>query len=625
MKTSLFLLTLPFLATSALAQTESPPPTPDPAVAAVPITEPETNDEQVIVITAERRQQTLLQSPSSVAVVTRAQIEARKSFDLVDAIRLLPGVSVSQSGTFGKSASIFLRGTNSNHTLVLVDGVRANSPQDGRFDIGQIPIENVEQIEIVRGPASALYGSDAIGGVINIITRRGQGPIRTGGQLEYGSFATQKQVVTVSGASDKNRVSFSAFRNKTDGNFQNDDFRDLGASLRFDRAIGGNANLVFIGRTSSAKFGVPGQRFLSFDPNQRGTSRDSTVSLAYTNQVGKRNDRVTVGLYDRHLTDDDTRATTSPAPNPSRFSNQVLSLDAQTGYRFNQNTVIGGLELRRESADIFSSSSFGESAYDRSTRTYALFAQDEYRSGDFALVPGVRYENNSQFGDFTSYRLAGAYNVNPATKIKASFGTAFKAPPFDSLYFPNFGNPNLVPERSRGFDLGVRRELNKRGGVELTYFNNRIRNLIGSDPTTFLPININSARTSGAELSYDQEFGGGLRFITSGTYTHTRSTSGPLLRRPKFNLSSDLVYQRGPYDLDLSVLVQGRRFDADFINEFTAREYGGFARVDFAFGYRLKNGVQPYIRINNLLNRNYQEVAGYPAPRFNVVFGVHAF
>lgn len=619
MKTPLLFLTFPLLAAPVWAQDATPTPTPTSE------TDAASSDEKVIVVTAERRPQTLLQSPSSVAVVTRAQIEARKSFDLADAVRLLPGVSVSQSGTFGKTASIFLRGTNSNHALVLVDGVRANSPQDGRFDIGQIPIENVEQIEIVRGPASALYGSDAIGGVINIITKRGQGPWRTGGQLEYGSFNTQKQVINVTGASDKNRVAFSAFRNKTDGNFQNDDFRNLGASLRFDRALGGKANLALVGRTSSADFGVGGQRFLSYDPNQRGTSRDTNLSLAYTNQVGQRNDRVAVGIYDRRLTDDDTRDATSPAPNPSRFSNRVLSLDAQTGYRFNQNTVSGGFELRRESADIFSSSSFGESAYDRSTRTYALFAQDEYKSGAFTFVPGVRYENNSQFGDFTSYRLAGAYDVNADTKLKASFGTAFKAPPFDSLYFPNFGNPNLIPERSRGFDVGVRRELGSRGGVEVTYFNNRIRNLIGSDPTTFLPININTARTSGAEVSYNQELGSGFSLIASGTYTQAKGSTGPLLRRPKFNLSSDLIYKRGAYNVDLSVLAQGRRFDADFVNEFSAREYGGYARVDLAFGYRLKNGVEPYVRINNLLNRRYEEVAGYPAPRFNIVFGVRAF
>lgn len=576
-------------------------------------------------MTAERRPQTLLQSPSSVAVVTRTQIEARKSFDLVDAVRLLPGVSIAQSGTQGKTASIFLRGTNSNHTLVLVDGVRANSPQDGRFDFGQIPVENVERIELVRGPASALYGSDAIGGVLNIITRRGSGPLRTGGQIEFGSRTTNRQVVNVNGASGANRVSFSAFRDATNGNFQNDDYRDTGASLRLDRALKGQANLSLIGRLSRAKFGVPGQQFLSFDPNQRGTSRDGNLSLAYSNQVGKRNDRVTLGAYDRRLTDDDTRAAMNPAPLPSRFNNRVLSLDAQTGYRFGRNTLTGGAELRRESANVFSSSSFGNSAYDRSTNTTALFAQNEFRSGALTLVPGVRYEHNSQFGGFTSVRLASAYNLNAQTKLKASFGTAFKAPPFDSLYFPDFGNPNLAPERSRGFDVGVRRELSRDGGLELTYFNNRIRDLIGFDPQTFKPVNINRARTSGAELSFDQDLGGGFRFISNGALLSTSSSSGPLLRRPRFNLAADLLSRRGPIDADLSVLAQGRRFDADFVNEFKARQYPGFARVDLALGYRLKSGLQPYLRFNNLLNRKYEEVAGYPAPRFGVVLGIRLY
>ena len=160
----------------------------------------------------------------------------------------------------------------------------------------------------------------------------------------------------------------------------------------------------------------------------------------------------------------------------------------------------------------------------------------------------------------------------------------------------------------------MRRDLGGQGQLELTYFNNRIRDLIGFDPTTFLPLNVNTARTSGAELSFDRKLGRGLRVVTSGTYTRANSSSGALLRRPRFNLSTDLIGQRGRYDFDLSVLAQGRRFDSDFFNDTAAREYGGFAR-----------GLQPYVRINNLLNRQYAEVAGFPAPRFNIVFGLRAF
>ena len=155
-----------------------------------------------------------------------------------------------------------------------------------------------------------------------------------------------------------------------------------------------------------------------------------------------------------------------------------------------------------------------------------------------------RYEDNSQFGHFTSYRVAGAFDATRATRFKASYGTAFKAPSFDSLYFPNFGNPNLNPEKSRGYDAGVLQKLGG-GTVELTYYNNKIRDLIGSDLTTFLPVNINRAGTHGFELALDQPLRRDLRLLVSGTTTSVSSSSGRLLRRPNFNASADSDRQPG--------------------------------------------------------------------------------
>ena len=469
------LLLFPLLvAAPVLAQDATPAatPTPQPATQTENQTADNANlpdDEKVIIVTAERNPQPLADSPSAVAVITRAQIEAKKPFDILDVLRLVPGISIAQSGTRGKTTSVFTRGTNSNQTLVLVDGVRANSPQDGRFDFGQIPIENVDHIEVVRGPASALYGSDAIGGVINIITKRGSGPLKPGGLLEFGNQGINRQEINANGSfgkNDGNRLSFSGFRLDSNGQFQNDDYRNVGASLRFDHDLSANKNrtLSFIGRTSESKFGVPGQRFLSFDPFQRDNSRDTQLSLQFENRDGKRRDKIVLGQYVRHLDDDDTRDQTAPTAAPSRFANKVQSLDAQTSYDFGRNTLTGGVETRRESADITSNFAFtdetgavqtGGSRYDKGTHTNAIFVQDEFKSGKFTLVPGARYEDNSQFADFTSYRVAGAYDVTSSTRLKSSYGTAFKAPSFDSLYFPGFGNPNLTPETSHGYDAGI--------------------------------------------------------------------------------------------------------------------------------------------------------------------------
>lgn len=634
MKSTFFLTAL--LAAPAYAQVAAPAPTPTvPATptpapepepeatpaAATPTAAPEGDNEQVIVVTAERNPQPLSQTPSSVTVITRAQIEALKSFDITDAIRRVPGLSLAQSGTRGKTASVFMRGTNSNHTLVLVDGVRANSPQDGRFDFGQIPVQNVERIEVVRGPGSALYGSDAIGGVINIITRAGSGPFKTSGQLEAGNQGINRQILNGGGAFGATRLSFSLFRNATDGRFDNDDFRDDGASLRLDRAVLKGGNLAFIARSSRAKFGVPGQIDLSYDPLQRDASRDTNLSLQFTNTAGKRRDQIIFGTYIRRLTDDDTRAATSPAPLPSRFQNRVRTAEAQTSYTLGQNTLTAGIEERRESADVFSSSSFGDSAYDNATTTRGLFAQNEFRGGRLTLVPGVRRERNSQFGGFTSYRLASAFELGARTRLKATYGTAFKAPAFDSLYFPNFGNPNLRPERSKGYELGAVQRLGA-GNLEATYFNNRITDLIGFAAGAFAPTNINRARTSGVELSLDQPFGKGLRLVANQTFTHTDSSAGRLLRRPKFNTAVDVLKTAGRWNYDLGLIAQGERQDADFVTSFSPSTYGGFARFDFTLGYQLKQGPQLYARFGNLLNRKYEEVAGYPAPRFNLALGI---
>ena len=626
------LLSTLLVAAPVLAQDATPAATPTPEPAGQ-TSETAPTDEQVIVVTAERNPQPLSQSPSAVAVVTREQIEAKKPFDILDVLRLVPGVSVAQSGTRGKTTSIFTRGTNSNQTLVLVDGVRANSPQDGRFDFGQIPVENVERIEVVRGPGSALYGSDAIGGVINIITKRGTGPLKPGGLLEFGNRGINRQEINAAGAfgkNNENRLSFSGFRLDTNGQFQNDDYRNVGASLRFDRDLATNKTLSFIGRTSQSKFGVPGQRFLSFDPFQRDDSRDTQLSLQFENRDRKRRDKIVLGQYDRRLTDDDTRDQTAPTAAPSRFANKVQNLDAQTSYDFGKNVLTAGLEARRESADITSNFAFvdqidglqtGGSSYDKGTRTNAIFAQNEFKSGRFTLVPGVRYEDNSQFGDFTSYRVAGAYDATPTTRLKASYGTAFKAPSFDSLYFPNFGNPNLTPETSRGYDAGIAQKFGG-GTVELTYYNNSIRDLIGSDPKTFLPANINRAKTHGFELRLDQPLNRDFRLFLAGNTTATSSSSGQLLRRPEFNASADLIANRGKFGADLGIVAQGQRFDSNFVNEFKPREYGGFVRTDVTLSYRVRPALALYARVGNLFDRKYEEVAGYPASRFNVSLGI---
>ena len=629
------------LALPAFAQQPDAAPTPVPA----PATSTQTNDsdekETVIVVTAERNPQPISQTPSAITVVTREQIEAKKPFDITDIVRLSPGVSLAQTGSQGKSTSVFLRGTNSNHTLVLIDGIRANSPADGRFDFGTILAENIERIEVLRGPQSALYGSDAIGGVINIITRRGTGPLKTGGGLEFGSDSLQKQVVSARGQVGRGGLSFSATRLKSGGQTRNDDYRNLGASLRYDLGIGQKSNLAFIGRFDDARVGTPGQTNFTIDPNARSKPREAFGNVQFTHDAEKRRDKITFGIADRRLGFNDALnpGTTAATGNTTDSTNKsrVLSLDAQSAFTLGKNTLTLGGETRRERASVDSVASFGgfpfNSQFNQGTHTNALFLQNEFRSGRLTLAPGVRYERNSQFGSNTSGRFAAAFDVDAKSKIKASYGTAFKAPSFNDLYFPNFGTPTLQPEKSRGYEVGYQREIRDGGRVEITAFRNRIRNLIAgvaaptpAEPFRFIAANINRAKTQGVEIGLDLPLARGVRAVVNQTFLST-DAKPRLLRRPGFNTTADLIARRDKISADLGFIAQGRRFDNDFQGPpfgtgRGAATYGGFTRFDLTLGYAVKPGLEIYGRLQNAFDRDYEEAAGFRAQGRNFVIGL---
>lgn len=624
-------IVLPLLITSAARAQEITPtalPTPETATSSTRSEESSSetaateDKEDVVVVTATRTRQTLAETTSAVTVVTRAQIEAKKPRDLVEALRLAPGVSVAQSGTLGKNSSIFLRGANSNQTLVLLDGVRANSPADGRFDFGLVPVENIERIEIVRGPQSALYGSDALGGVINIITRRAKdGETQSGGRVEFGSQNTNKQVYNFRG----NGLTLSVSRNASKGFFDNDDFKNNGLALRYDKALSDDSGLTFIFRGNSADGGTPGQRDFSFDPNARSRTRDFSTGVTWNNRSGQRRDRVILGLTDHRLRFNDALNAGDPFSTftDSTNRNRVLDLDAQSSFDLGAHKVTVGGELRRENAVLDSNSTYGVSQFSERTGTRALFVQDEYRRGALTLVPGLRYENNSQFGGNLSGRLAAGLEINDRFRLKSSVGTGFKAPSFNDLYFPNYGNQNLEPEKSVGADIGFEYSTSNEGLLNVAVFQNKLRNLITGvfvPPFSFQAANVNRATTKGLEISLDQPINDDWRFILNQTFLRTSSSGQPLLRRPKFNTTADLIYRKNKIRADFGLVAQGERFDIS--PSYAVEKFRGFTRFDLTLGYTLKPQTEIYARIGNILDKKYDEAAGFPSPSRNFVVGL---
>lgn len=598
-------------APSARAQTApTEAATPSPSVTPEP---PET----VIEVTTTRNPRPLSQSTSAVTVVTRAQIEAKKAVDASDLVRLAPGVTVSQNGGRGQLSSVFVRGAAPRQSLVLIDGVRANAQSFGGFDFSSIPAETVERIEVLRGPQAGIYGADALGGVINIITRRGSGPLRTGGAFELGTQGQNRQLLTVRGDAGRGNVSFSLSRFGTKNFRRNEDFRDFDASLRYDTPLSRGFGLALISRLDRNNVGVPGSRFFP-DPNETNRLRQNFNAIELSRRATRRRDTLRLGYLRRSLRDDNpvNVGDEFPFSSQTQSRDRVLTLEAQSALTLGRNTLTLGGELRREAARFDGGAT---SRYDKGTSTRSLFALYEARAGKFALTPSVRYEDNSKFGGHTGGRLAGSYNVDTRTKLKASVGNGFRVPTLDQLFYPGFSNPNLHLEKSSGFDLGVERQL-AGGRLEVTLFRNRFRDLIDFPPPDFVPLNVSRARTQGVEIGFDKTLGRGFRTIINQTFLRTKSaSSGYLVRRPKFATSADLLYRRGKYDFDLGFIAQGRRKD---VGATGVAGFGGYTRFDFSVGYDLQPGLQLYARVGNVLNRRYEEVAGYRSPRFNVVFGV---
>ena len=577
-------------------------------------------------VTSTRVPEPVTDAASSVTVITADQIEAKMPFDLTDIIDLAPGVSEAQYGSRGQLTSVFIRGANPNNTLVLIDGIRVNTPSSGGFDFGSIPAENIERIEVLRGPQSALYGADAAGGVINIITKRGDGKLRASGTIEYGNFNTEREVASVSGNIGKDNLSLEATHLRSGGEFPNDDFHSVGASVRLDHALDAISRLSFIGRIDNGDLGDNGAPVLSPDPLERLSPRDLTTSVQYTRDGQGRRDSISMGLLDRTLLDNAPLFNGSSSN--STIYDQVVSLNAQTTLRLGKNEVTTGIDSHDDvtSTQSTSVSSYGPStaSFNHEITTIAAFGQDEFRSGGWDVVPGVRFEDNSQFGDIWSGRLAAGYALDHHARLKASIGSGFRAPTMDDLYYPGYSNPNLKPEQSVGYDAGFEYDWTANRTVEVTAFQNVFHDLIQPNPATYIPENVDRATTDGIELGVRQALGPGLTGIVNYGYLHWTTNGAPLLRRPNFTGSADLLYRHRSVSADLGLVAQGQRVDNNYVTDTTSHDYPGFQRVDLTFGYDVRRDLQVYTRMQNLFNLKYQEIAGYPAPLFNFVVGIKA-
>lgn len=569
-----------------------------------------------VVITATRTEVPIKETAGSITVIDSKTIEEKHLVTVLDVLRGVPGLDILQNGGLGGTTSAFLRGGNSNHTLVLIDGVQVNNPTTGAFNFADLTTENIDRIEILRGPQSTLYGSDAIGGVIHIITKRGKGrPISTV-SFEGGSFRTFRETIGFSGSSERIEYSFSSARidsegfskaNKSAGNPEKDGYQNTTLSSRIRINLTDQVHLEWTTRFMDSRTDLDGCSVTCpvDDINSIQETRTLVSSTKFTAPITSYwSQDLSLSLNQEELQGIDP----DDAFNNYSIDTRGKRLDWRHHFSFGDlNLLTLGYEYESLRA---------EGSFDKSITNNAGYALNQLRFNHLILNLGGRIDNNNRFENEATYKSEAAYLFESmGSKIRAAYGTGFHGPTLNDLFFPGFGNPNLRPERSRSAEAGIEQQFFKdKLKIAGTYFHTTVDDLIifVFDPITFIsmPENVEESRIKGFELELDVALFKNI--VLSGNYTLTNAqnldTGKEIARRPKHKAGTTLSLRPfADLSLNLDLRYIGKRFD-DTANAVTLSAY---TLINMAGTYNLNPNVQVFTRVENLFDREYEEIAGY--------------
>jgi vitamin B12 transporter len=576
-----------------------------------------------VVVTATKIEEPVEETTSDVVVITGDEIRSENTEFVVDVLEDIPELNVVQNGGTGTLAQVFLRGSGPSEVVVMIDGVKVKSTTTGTFDLSGISVDDIERIEIVKGPQSTIYGSEAQGGVINIITKRAK---ETGvdATLEGGSFGTYRGSATFSGA-------FERFDYRVTASYFNTD----GISIAKD----GEEEDGYENTSVSAKIGLNPSEALRIEVNGRYyTDRSELDDFDYfTGQVVDALHYVQHGEHmlasakaDLFLLDrwqhvltlstikDDLRVRDEDTSwNNYDITTSMDTVDWQNNiYITDTYTLTAGIEYRVEKGNNVGN-------FSESVDNTAYYLNNKLKLFDDALVlnAGLRIDDHEAFGDHTTYRAGAVYGIKQAgLRLRASYGTGFSAPTLNQLYYPYYGNPDLRPEESKGWEAGMEKDLmGDRLTLSLTYFEQDYEDLIQTDPNTWTAQNIGEAEVKGIEL------GGSLKatdYLTiTASYTHLdtedKETGERLTRRPDDKLNITIRCSRGRVNGLLSYTYVGDAYDAS-----AGRDLDSYSLLNLSGSYRLRDNIEIFARVDNLLDEDYETAAGYNTPGISAFAGV---
>jgi vitamin B12 transporter len=566
-----------------------------------------------MVVTGTRIPQKIVESLTPVTVIHNEALRAAGQSTLIEVLQSLGHVEISANGGAGQLQSVYIRGTNSTHTLVLLDGMRIQSATAGTTALEHIPIDQIERIEILSGPASSLYGSDAIGGVIQIFTKKGYNAPHWNASIGMGSYNTQQGSVGISGATTDTDYSFQLSKTHTEGfsathntpnsfsyNPDRDGYINTSASAQLNHRINQDHRLGLV------LFHSDGQTRFDAGPSSDAIDNRQLSALAIYSehtlsphwktrfQLGKNSDAEQIDLYQSQIRTDQ-----------KQFSWMNTFQLGQAG------TLIAGAESLAQ--DISSDAKTPYTAAHRTTRSLFTGYTAQYAAHHLQL--NIRHDQDEQFGGRTTGLAAYGYDFTPKWKGTLSTGTAFKAPTFNDLYYPGFSNADLKPEYSHEWEASLRYH-DQTHQASATLFDNRIRDLIALD-STFVPQNVQSARIKGLELRYTGRFDTFSPHLAL-TFQNPENDLADrwLARRARQHLEAGVHTHWKQWELGEETILSGKRFD-DGTNT-ADKHLGGYTLVNLTASTPLNKNWRLRARANNIFDKYYELAYGYNTSRRNV-------
>ena len=583
---------------------------------------------------------------SSVTVITADQIQREQRRTLPQALAAVPGLNIVQIGGPGGQTSVFMRGTNSNHVKVLIDGIDANDPStpNRSFDFGSMLTNDIERIEVLRGPQSGLYGADALGGVISITTKRGEGPPKLTASAEAGSYGTFNQAFGLSGGDDRFNYAFNIAHLKSDSTpvtppnlvppgrrINPNSYDNWNYSARLGFKLTDTLSLNWVGRYSDGYLLSTGDSGFPSVPNAYRSSQSYKQAFTRGELVFDPFDGRFVNRFGVAYTNQDR---SNRSPNAAGILGLPTdNLGERTKYDWRGDLklmegqmLVMGLQYENERLE-------SRSLTASNGNTGAFLELQSNWSERFFTVANIRRDEDETFGGHTTYRLPPTFIVpGTETKLKASYGTGFKAPTLSQRFsdsrpaFNFYGNPNLKPEESRGYDIGFEQPLlDNKLQIGATWFHNDIDNLILTNAARTSYTNIGRAQTKGVESFVALELSPQFKIRADYTFTLAKDETAnqELLRRPrhKASLTANWVPIEN-LNLSATLIYVGDRVDGNRDFSISRMRAPGAAIVNIAAEYKATEKLTVFGRVDNLFDKRYENPVGFLVPGLSAFGGL---